>query len=159
VIVAELVSTAGAQQPPAPPAARLQFGLSSILLFVTLVAILCSIIKMSPGLGIPLAILAGPALLRTCVVALRHSASGSPMSASEKAQAFAVSLAMVFTVVLTAVGAFIVVAGVVCATSVPAAGRSDRLAMTFAVAGLVAGLAAATTVTWLFWKHWIGKRK
>ena len=129
---------------------RFQFGLSSILLFVTLFAILCSIIKMSPGLGIPLAILAAPALLRTCVVALRQSARGKSMSAGEKTQLFVLSIFMVFLVAVAAIIAFCVAAAAICAFAVPMGPGSGNQTLVM-VLGIAAGLAVGVLVAWSLW--------
>jgi hypothetical protein len=150
-----------AQDPTATPGVRFQFGLSSILLFVTLFAILCSIIKMSPGLGVALAILAAPALVRTCVVALRQSARGKSMSAGDKTAFFLVSVCMVLFVVVAAAGAFFVAAGVICVSTVPvgAASGIPSLAVAFGIAGIVVGFAAAAFVAWRLWKSLTRKHR
>jgi hypothetical protein len=158
------ITAAGIVPTPRPeqaarPSGRLQFGLSSILLFVTLVAILGSIFRMSPGLGIAAAILSIPAVLRTCMVALREGAGGARMTAGDKTAYFLVSVCMVFVAGLAVTGAFAVAAGVICTLTVPAAAASGApaLAVAFAVTGIVAGVAAAAFVGWRLWKNWLRK--
>ena len=52
-------------------AAPFQFGLSSLLLITTLVAVIMSVSVMVPGIGILLAIISVPALVRTYVLVRR----------------------------------------------------------------------------------------
>ena len=87
---------------PIEPTGRFQYGISTLLLVITLVAILCSIIKMNPGLGIVVAILVIPALLRTCISAARSRAHGQPISSGEKAGVFATTTLMSIVVMVAA---------------------------------------------------------
>ena len=110
--VAELADTAAATTPSTgnrPPAVSerrpvFQFGLASLLLFTTLVAVLLSAFTTFPGLGIALTILAVPALARTCFVAIRTRDRGQPMPVMTKIHVFLVTLG-VATLIAVAVGA------------------------------------------------------
>ncbi len=51
--------------------ATFQFGLSSIMLIITLAAVLLGVYEMAPGIGIALAIVAIPALIPTCIISMR----------------------------------------------------------------------------------------
>ena len=70
VPAAATARTAGAGQ-PVDTKARFQYRLSSLLLIMTLIAILSGLIAMHQGFGIVVAILALPALVRTCITATR----------------------------------------------------------------------------------------
>jgi hypothetical protein len=87
-----------------PNRMRFQFGIASLLLITTLTAIILSIFKMAPGVGIVLSILALPALLRTIILAMQKRSRGKPMSASGKILFFFVwmGLAGVFLAVIGA---------------------------------------------------------
>jgi hypothetical protein len=108
-----------------PPAGSFQFGLSSLFLLMTLAAILCSVIKMNPGLGIAMAILSTPALVWTMVAASRRRSRGNPMSPGRKAGMFIVALLAVVGAVVAVVGAFVVAFLATCATTRTGAGQYD----------------------------------
>ena len=56
-----------------------QFGLSSLLLITTLAAVVMSVGVMVPGVGIALAIVATPALIRTYILTRRAARMASPL--------------------------------------------------------------------------------
>jgi hypothetical protein len=80
--------------------AAYQFGLSSLFLTTLLVALVLSVYRLAPALGICLAILAVPALLHTCVAVARKSVRGQAVSVSEKASTFARALGAAGAIVL-----------------------------------------------------------
>lgn len=150
-----------AEHSPAPPTRHLQFGLSSLLLFMTLAAVLCGIIGMNPGLGIAVAILAIPALVRTCVTASRRRAGGQSMTSGQKTAIFLLTLAMIVAVIVAASAAFFFTCLATYAAGSTGGGGSGE--GVFVVIGLVlgslAGLAVAIFLTWLFWKVSHSKRR
>lgn len=93
---------ADVSSPIVEPRAAYQFGISTLLLIMTLFAVLCGVLSMSPGLGVVLAIVATPALVRTGITAVRRKVRGRPMTVPEKLGAFAGSLGVV---VIIGVGA------------------------------------------------------
>lgn len=93
-------------QPPVTFAAGRTFSLASLLLMIALMAICLGVGHEVPGLGIALAIVSAPALIRTTVLASRSRGRGRPMSASAKVWMFLASLAAVVVVFLSAVVAF-----------------------------------------------------
>jgi hypothetical protein len=97
-----------ASPPPAAPERRVafQFSLATLMLTVTVVAVLLGVFVMSPGWGIVLAILMTPAWLRTCVVVSGREARGRPMSAHQKLELFAASVGVVLNAGMAAIGAF-----------------------------------------------------
>ena len=128
---------------PAEPTGHFQYGISSLLLVITLFAILCSITKMNPGLGIMAAILAVPALLWTTFAAVRRRDHGDPMSSGEKAGVFLLTVFAVFGVIIAVIGAFAVAFFAMCAvTSGPGQDEFGSLILSV-ICGGVAALAAA----------------
>ena len=98
-----------------PGTASWTFSLSSVLLIVTLIAVCLGVGALDLGwdggewgLGIGLAVLATPALLRASVVASRRRAKGQPMSVPEKAGAFLTSLCVVVLIIVSGVAAWAV---------------------------------------------------
>ena len=137
---------------PAVPTEHFQFGISSLLLLTTFVAILCSIFKMNPGVGFLVAVLAVPALLRTIVVAMRRSESGNPMSSGGKTGVFLLTLLVAFIVPVAVIGAFIIAALATCvAIGGPGLGGLGNPGLAL-VCGGIAGLGAAVLCAWVIWK-------
>ncbi|MBC8870045.1 MAG: hypothetical protein H8E44_11540 [Planctomycetes bacterium] len=101
-------STATAAQPlcPAEQFAARQFSLSSLMLIITLLAVVLGVARLSPGIGVGLAIVATPALVRTCITSVRRKTRGQPMTPLEKVGVFAATLGAVLTIVIAAVAAF-----------------------------------------------------
>ena len=118
---------------------------------ITFAAILCSLIKMSPGLGIVVAILTTPAMLRTILVAFRQRQSGVPMLTSDKANIFFLTIVMSLGVILAACGAFCVTFFLTCTASLAGNSKADPLVVSFVVGGIVA-VAAASFVAIAFWR-------
>ncbi|RIK82676.1 MAG: hypothetical protein DCC67_06915 [Planctomycetota bacterium] len=85
-------TAAGARQaaaavPPSPTFADgrgYSFSLSTLLLVVTLAAILCGLMTIYPGVGVIVSILLAPVLVRTAKVVRRREAAGVTVSAAEK---------------------------------------------------------------------------
>jgi hypothetical protein len=100
---------------PAAKSGSFQFGISSLLLLITLVAIICSVIKMNPGIGIVVAGLSIPALVWTIIVAIRRGQSGRPMSVAGKAGVFVLAMLLFLGIVVAVVGAFLIALFAICA--------------------------------------------
>jgi hypothetical protein len=131
---------------PLPPIGPFQFGISSLLLVTTLLAVICSITVMVPGLGIVLAILAVPALVRTCVVASRRAARGEPTPVGKKTSIFLLTMAVIVTVIVAVGGAFFFT----CMTTFvigSAAGRNSDTVAVAAILGVALGSVAAIVVS------------
>jgi hypothetical protein len=125
---------------------QFQFSLASLMLIVTLTAVLLGVGGMAPGLGIALAVLASPALVRTSVVAALSRARGKPMSVGAKVALFVVSLIVAVVIAIAAGAAFFVscLAGAVAAPG----GGSLIVGMT---CGLLGALSVAGLLLWAFW--------
>jgi hypothetical protein len=126
-------------------------------LVTTLLAIICSIIRMAPGLGIFLAIVTVPALVRTCILAYRSVARGQRMSAGKKAGVFLLSMVMVSIVIVVSSAVSLFIAFVVICTpggnvsggpGGPGLGP-DNVPLGLTLGGL-AGLAVAALLIWCF---------
>jgi uncharacterized membrane-anchored protein len=113
--MAEAVSRIHPSSPAAVPHKPFQFGISSLLLIMTLVCIIGSVTTMAPGLGIAMMVLGVPALVHTCVVASRRGASGKPMSSGAKALSFTLGLVTALAVTAVAGVAAFVTFFAVCA--------------------------------------------
>jgi hypothetical protein len=120
---------------------------------MTLVAILCSLIKMNPGLGIVVAILAVPALIRTCITAWRRGTYDRPMPVATKIGVFVLTLLMAGVVLVATVTAAVAAFFFACAAT---SGRPSQPLgpggpdLPTLVGGL-AGLVVAVSLTWFFW--------
>jgi len=92
---------------PAGRQAGYQFSIASMLLFTTLCAVVLGAFTIHPGLGIGLAILATPAVIRTAFLGMRRRAGGQPMSVQQKALAFCGTLGLVAILVVAVSAAFV----------------------------------------------------
>ncbi len=87
--------------------AAVQFSLASMLLLVALFAVIFGVAAIAPGLGVGLAILSAPALIRTAIVASRRRSVGHPLDMWTKVWVFAGTLGLIAVILAAAVGAFI----------------------------------------------------
>ena len=138
-----------------PSAAPSEYRLASLLLFMTIVAVLAGIIAMHRGLGIVVAIVALPVLVHACFATARRkdrvqsSSSGGVVgkdrvhspSAGSTLAAVLLTLAMVVTVPVAAGVAFFIA----CAVSFNSPGGRDPF-----TAGGMAALVVGGAVTCLF---------
>jgi hypothetical protein len=90
---------------PAP----FQFGLSTLLLIMTLVAIICSISVLATGLGVVVGIISFFGIVGACRRSSDAEAKGAPLSQAEKFWAFARSAAFTLMVLLIVAGVVAVV--------------------------------------------------
>jgi hypothetical protein len=93
---------------PNPAAAAVQrtFGLSSVMLIIALIAVCLGVIRVAPGVGVVLAILATPAAVRTAIASSRREAKGLPMAGGERLWAFAGSLGVIIVTGVASAAAF-----------------------------------------------------
>jgi hypothetical protein len=89
------------------------FSLQSVMLFVTLAALILGSFSIAPGLGIFLGIVSVPAVVRTAIMVRRRETQGLAADAKGKAVMFAASLAVVAVAGVAASIAF----GIVCTSS------------------------------------------
>ena len=110
------------------------FSLESILLVVTLVAVILGVSAWAPGPGITLAVVSTPALLRAVGIRIRKKARGESMTAAEKFWAFTSSIGVVLTILFSWVTTFLVVClstGVVASSLDPVGLKTIVLIMGF----------------------------
>ena len=96
--VGKLPSTTQAQS-----GVPIQFGLDSILLLTTFVAVLSGVFAVAPGVAVVAALLSRPALTRTASLARRDRTMGQPMKWGAKALTFLATTSFV-VVLLAAMG-------------------------------------------------------
>lgn len=159
-------STAVTARPSSPTeqfAAR-QFSLSSLMLTITLLAVVLGVARLSPGIGIGLAIVATPALVRTCITAVRRKTRGQPMTPLEKVGVFSATLGAVLTVLIAAGAAFYATCwagffGGAAVSSIWAQGY-DSIGWGL-VTGVLLGIVVGLYVAYLLIRLWVrkGKRK
>jgi hypothetical protein len=137
---------------PAPPTVSSQNNVASVLLIATLVAVLTSMTLMNPGIGIMVAFLTLPVLLRNCFTALRHGASVQPMSASNFIARFMLSLAMIVAVFVAAGAAFFFTCLGTWVVGGAARINPDEVIFLGLILGGIASCVAVIVFSWIFWK-------
>jgi len=130
------------------------FALSSLFLFITLISVCLGVFVAVPGLGILLAILTVPALVRASVLASRDRAQSGGENVGNKVAYFLSSLGVVFLIALAGVASFFAACFVAC--PIVMATESEGLVGFFMI---VAGLIALTVVGRLLYKTWPRRRK
>jgi hypothetical protein len=105
------VAADSAAAPPAAgqskPAERVgTYSLASLMMFVTLVAVVCGTFTIAPGLGFLVAIVAALAFVRTVILVHRQSALAHHPSAVERVVVFCGSLAVIIVTGVAAAAAF-----------------------------------------------------
>ena len=129
---------------------KLQFSLASLMLIVTLTAILFSIYEIKPGLGIVLFILAGPALLRTVVLALQKGSRNTPMTTAGKIGFFLLWMGLAGIAAAVA-GTIFYVAFISAVIASCFAGGTGNSAGLLTLGGVIAASAAISLFV-LFWR-------
>lgn len=130
---------------------RWTFGLSSLMLFVTLVAVTLGIAGLSPGLGVVFGVLVTPALIRTAVAARRARTAGDGMNVYEKAWAFLGSLGVVFCTSLAAGAAFFATCWVGAIGADAANSDLDAVIWTGIIGGVIAGMVVLVLMIRRLW--------
>ena len=134
------------------------FTLSSLFLVMTLIAVCLGVAVQLPGLGIPLAILCTPALIRTMLIRARRRAKGRSMTAGEKVLVFLGSLAVVTTIAVAAGGAFVAVCFSLGLGGFIVSDNAQGFWIALMIAGWVLGIGLGLTVGF-FLVRWLWKRK
>ena len=147
-------------EPIAPPkwVNPAQFSLETLLLVITLIAVCLGMIMALPGLGIVVAIVAAPALVRTLVAGHQERKAGTPMTLGEKLLTFAASTGVAVAVLVTGGTAFAAACVGSCfvAMGVSQAGSGTGWNRTFeqvVIPGLLifSATIGLATAGWLFW--------
>jgi hypothetical protein len=135
-----------------------QFSLETLMLVITLVAVCLGMIMALPGLGIVVAIVAAPALVRTLVAGYQERKAGTPMTLGEKLLTFAASTGVAVAVLVTGGTAFAAACVGSCfvALGVSQSGSGTGWNQTFeqvVIPGLLifSATIGLATAGWLFW--------
>jgi hypothetical protein len=141
-----------AENPYAPPQpiadenAGVEFSLASLFLVMTLVVVCFGTFMIVPGLGILLAIVSTPALIRTIVMARHQRRAGAPLSAAEKIGVFLISWFVMGAIGLASMVAFLMA----CFTGAALTEGTGANLELILLAGILVGLAAAIPLSvWL----------
>jgi hypothetical protein len=127
-----------------------QFGLSTMLLIVTVLCICLGLVAIAPGLIVPLVIIVVPALIRTAVAT---RVSGGPTSVGDKVATFSASLGIIVLIWLAGLVAF----GTACTLLVvsgAALNFDNNIVSLLLVLGIGAALGAFALMIWLLYKSW-----
>ena len=129
-----------------------QFSLATVFLIITLIAVCLGTLRLAPGVGVLLMIVAAPALIRTCIVGVREKRGGHSLSIGEKLIAFLASSAIIILVGVAGFIAFQIACWGSCAAVAGIQQKESENAMLIGIgAGCFAGLG---TIIWLIWKTW-----
>jgi hypothetical protein len=156
-VQAELVEPTSPFRAPPRRASPAQFSLETLMLVITLIAVCLGVIMAAPGLGILVAIVAAPALVRTLVAGYQERRAGTPMTLSEKLLAFLASTGVAVAVVVTGWTAFAAACLGSCFVLVglESTGTANWLRTNddtiFFVLFGVSALVGLGTAGWLFW--------
>jgi hypothetical protein len=127
-----------------------QFSLASVFLVITLIAVCLGALKLAPGLGLAVILVATPALIRACVVNVQKKRTGRSLTIGEKLVAFFASTAIVILVGLAGFIAFEIACWGSCAMIAGIEQNPSDHAFWIGVSTGV--LAALAIMIWLFWK-------
>jgi len=137
--------------------ANYQFSLASLMLLVTLSAVIFGAAALEPGLGIMLAMLAAPPLVFTAVTAARRRAREQPLTPRDKVVLFAGAFAT-FVVVLIAAGiAFFATCWVgfftgATASEAMGARQYDPIGWGLLTGVVLGGIVGLVLAAWLLWR-------
>lgn len=147
-----------AESAAAPPVPQWTFGLSSLMLVTTLVAVCLGLGSIAPGLGIVLAIVSAPALVRTFVASARRKASGERLTPAEKLTAFFGSVGVVVIVGISAAIAFYATCWIACGAAA-AVGADEGAFLVGIVVGVLVGIVVLVLMLRWLWPLRGGNRK
>jgi hypothetical protein len=129
-----------------------QFSLATLMLTVTLIAVLMGLSVRLPGLAIVLAILATPALIKTSLIGRRHKAAGEPLTPGGKALTFITALCLSTAIGVAAGGAFFLACLGVFVVGEDKLGNLDTTMMTALLVASAVALPVLILGIWLFWR-------
>jgi hypothetical protein len=133
--------------------AGIQFSLGSLLIFVTLTAVVVKLTVVSPLIGIPAALLLLPSFVFSALVFERRRAICGPLSAKQKADIFAD--AMLASVVIAALSAVVFVAAYLLICRLESVVNTRVYGLDNSESGLIIGMLAASVTAFLgVWYSW-----
>jgi hypothetical protein len=129
-----------------------QFGLSSLLLLTTYAAIVMSIAVMVPIIGIALAIMSVPALIRAYIVVRAYRKTGYALTHREKVRLFFAGLAVAYVIFLLSGIATVFVGLPIALFLSEMIGSSARRELVFGYVGAAVGVAVLVYLLRLWFK-------
>ena len=127
------------------------FSIMSLLLMMTMVAVILGVFIVAPGLGVLLGVLFLPAFIRTVVIAGRHKVLGQRLDGGQKFSVFMAALAGVIVAGVAAVVAFFGTCGISCLGYAASNGRSGELFVLMLYVGIGVGILTAVLVLRKMW--------
>jgi hypothetical protein len=135
-----------AQAVPVQP----QFGLSTILLVITVLCICLGLISVAPGLIVPLVVIVAPALVRTAVAS---RLSGGPVSVGDKIATFSASLGIIVLIWIAGLVAFFTACTLIVLGGAAMSFKDNAIGFLLLL-GVCAALGAFAFMIWLLYKSW-----
>ena len=132
------------------PINQSQFGLSSLLLIVTVICLSLGLYEIAPGLIVPLVMIVAPALVRVAVASAAQARSGQAASVGSKASTFFASLAIVFLIWMAGVVAFGAACALIVGVGLTVNPNGNNAIGAMIVLSIGAGLLSLALVVWLF---------
>jgi hypothetical protein len=129
--------------PLAKESTQLSFSLGSLMLVMTLIAVLCGMFAVAPGIGVLLAIASLPVLIRTAGVVRSRKEAGLPTSPAKRILLFIGSL---LATLVTAVVVCVASIGTFCGLCL-GIGSLDNFSESSVAAGYLVAIPAAIAVT------------
>lgn len=135
------------------------FGLMSLMMIMTLIAVCMGAFTVAPGLGILISVLATPALIRTVVVSMRQREQGIAPSPGDKFMLFVASLGALITAGMVAIAVFFGTCVAFCFGAMAmdgngffTGGGSEAFIWVFIIVGAAAGIASGIFILMRFWR-------
>jgi hypothetical protein len=94
-VAAAAVTEPVAARPPSIGSPVASFSMATLMMFVTLVAVVCGVFSIAPGVGAALALVLLPVLAHTAIAARREEATGHSLRPGERITLFFASLGLV----------------------------------------------------------------
>lgn len=137
----------------APQHLGYSFSLSTMLLITTLFAICCGLIASYPGLGVIVAILLAPVIVRTARVVRRREAAGATVSTAEKLALGATSFAAAAVIAAVVGCAAFCCLCATCATLFGLGSGNSEVVMIAFVAAALAAASVALSAKLIKWSR------
>ena len=133
------------------PSHATQYSLSSLLIGLTILAIIFGIAGRAPGLGIAIAFCCLPAFIRTARLIRRREQLGRTTSTAQKVVSFVGSIVFAW---ITAAVVLIASFGTFCTICLTGAGAGGPIILISAVVAIVATIGVAMVLRWFSNSRW-----
>ena len=128
------------------------FSLATLMLLITLAAVFCGLTAAAPGLGIPLAVLITPALIRTFAASNVSRSQGIEPTAEAKIATFFASIGLMFLIMIAGFAVFFI--GCCAAFSSGAHPPGNIFNDPSMAVFVLTGIAVIVVMVWLFIRAW-----